>query len=348
MDILSYFSIIIGLVILAEATYLVVTSPHRMARSTGKNSRSIFVDTSVLIDGRILAIAKTGFITDTLVIPRSVVGELQFLADHADHEKRERARHGLDVVKQLQDIPQVKVQLFQDGSKAEEGVDERLLSLAKKHHGIVCTIDYNLNKVATVENIAVFNINELAQSLRMAYLPGERMRLEVTQKGQDEHQAVGYLPDGTMVVVEKAYKLIGKTVEIEFIRSLQTAAGRMMFAKLVGNDVVDVSVKQRKPVGKKPIAQKVIKKEKAVSGRQKKQAVVTSKEEVVTPQDLPGVYHSDPKEQRKAKKPPMKRISQKDRSLEASSQRQKAKRPKTSAQREASFINLVESQSEES
>jgi uncharacterized protein YacL len=216
-------------VLLAEVTYLVAKLP----RQSNSKKRMIFVDTSVLIDGRILAVAKSGFIGDTLVIPRSVIGELQFLADNADHDKRARARYGLDVVKELQEMAEVDVTILQDGSKAEEGVDDRLLKLAKKHGGVIATIDYNLNKVAVVEGIAVLNVNELAQSLRMAYLPGEKMILELVQKGQDSHQGVGYLTDGTMVVVEHASNLIGKQVEIEFIRSLQTAAGKMMFAKPV-------------------------------------------------------------------------------------------------------------------
>jgi len=227
------------LVLVAEVTYIITKLPKQ---SIGKKSgRPIFVDTSVLIDGRIIAVAKSGFIGDALVIPRSVIGELQFLADNADHEKRARARHGLDIVSELQQMKEVSVEILQDGSKAEEGVDERLLTLAKRHNGAVCTIDFNLNKVAAVEAIQVLNINELAQQLRMSYLPGETIRLELVQKGQDNHQGVGYLPDGTMVVVEQANKYVGTTVEIEFIRSLQTAAGKMMFARLKDS-------KQSKPV----------------------------------------------------------------------------------------------------
>lgn len=221
------------LLIAAEVTYLVVTYKNEKHISK-KTSRPVFVDTSVLIDGRIIAVAQSGFLgSDTVFVPRSVVGELQFLADTADAEKRARARHGLDVVSELQKLPNVKVEIFQDGSKAEEGVDERLLKLAKQYNGAVCTIDYNLNKVAQVENIIVLNVNDLAMSLRMAYLPGEKLMLELTQKGQDGHQAIGHLSDGTMVVVERASSLIGKTAEVEFIRSLQTAAGKMMFARLV-------------------------------------------------------------------------------------------------------------------
>lgn len=252
MDSLQILLLIVTLAILAEVTYLVTKLPRQSASRKG---RPILVDTSVLIDGRIISVAKSGFIGDTLVIPRSVVGELQFLADNADHEKRSRARYGLDVVSELQAIPHMTVEILQDGSKAEEGVDERLLTLAKKYGAAVCTIDYNLNKVAVVEGITVLNVNELAQSLRMAYLPGEKMLLELVQKGQDAHQAVGYLPDGTMVVVENASKHVGQSMEIEFIRSLQTAAGKMMFAKPVGavKAASNTPVQQPKPAGKKPV-----------------------------------------------------------------------------------------------
>jgi uncharacterized protein YacL len=225
--------VILLVVVLLEVTYLVKVNTKKLTHK--KETKPIFVDTSVLIDGRIIAVAQSGFISGTLSIPRSVIGELQFLADNADNEKRMRARHGLDVVAELQQIPNVKVEIFQDGSKAEEGVDERLLKLAKKYQGSICTIDYNLNKVALVENIGILNVNDLAMSLRMAYLPGEKMMLELTQKGQDPHQAIGHLTDGTMVVVEHASNLVGQVAEIEFIRSLQTAAGKMMFAKLVEN-----------------------------------------------------------------------------------------------------------------
>ena len=226
-------NIILLVIILVQVTYLVAVNTKKISHK--KETRPIFVDTSVLIDGRIIPVAQSGFINGTLSIPRSVIGELQFLADNADNEKRSRARYGLDVVAELQKIPNVKIIIFQDGSRAEEGVDERLLKLAKKYHGSICTIDYNLNKVAQVENIKVLNVNDLALSLRMTYLPGEKILLDLTGKGQDAHQAIGHLADGTMVVVEHANNLIGKTVEIEFIRSLQTAAGKMMFAKVITN-----------------------------------------------------------------------------------------------------------------
>jgi len=242
---MDIFIIIALLAIAAETTYLTVAQTVKFKHSK-KQHMPIFVDTSVLIDGRIISIAESGFITSTLFIPRSVVGELQFLADNADTEKRSRARHGLDIVKELQAMTNVKVEIFNDGTKAEEGVDNRLLKLAKEYNGAICTIDFNLNKVAQVEGIVVLNVNDLAKTLRMAYLPGEKTRLELTQKGNDSHQAVGHLADGTMVVVEHANSQIGKIVEIEFIRGLQTAAGKMMFARLVGGGDRDVIATAKK------------------------------------------------------------------------------------------------------
>lgn len=225
-------TLILGLLLFIAALtiYQLYTTKRPFAART--KQQPVFVDTSVLIDGRIIAVAKSGFLTSPLYIPRSVIGELQLLADGGDNDKRSRARHGLDVVKQLQSMKQISVTLFQDGESAPEGVDNRLLSLAKQHKGSICTIDYNLNKVAQVEAIKVVNVNDLAMSLRMAYLPGEKILLELTQKGNDSHQAIGHLPDGTMVVVEHASQYVGKTMEVEFIRSLQTAAGKMMFAKV--------------------------------------------------------------------------------------------------------------------
>lgn len=220
----------VTLLILGEVSYLLARLPKNSIKS---KDRAILVDTSVLMDGRIVPVAQTGFIGGTLVIPRSVIGELQFLADHADADKRARARYGLDVVTELQAMERVNVELLQDGSHAREGVDDRLLKLAKQYGAVIMTLDYNLNKVAAVEGTEVLNLNELAQSIRMEHLPGEKITLELIQKGQDAHQGVGYLPDGTMVVVEQASAQIGQTLNVEIIRNLQTAAGRMIFAKKI-------------------------------------------------------------------------------------------------------------------
>lgn len=237
----------VTLVILAEVTYLLAKLPK--TRLNAKD-RAVLIDTSVLMDGRLISIAATGFIGGTLVIPRSVVGELQLLADGSDSDKRSRARYGLDVVTDLQKLEGVTVELLQDGSRADEGVDERLLTLAKRHNASICTLDFNLNKVAAVEGIQVLNINELAQGLRMSHLPGDHVLIELVQKGQDNHQAVGYLPDGTMVVVEQSSAFIGKTVDVEVIRSLQTAAGKMMFARRV--DTSKKNTASPLPSGRRP------------------------------------------------------------------------------------------------
>ena len=213
-----------------QTSYLV----YRTFRKDKKhNSNSIFVDTSVLMDGRILEVAKAGFITGELVIPRTVIGELQLLSDGSDSSRRTRARHGLDVARELRTMDSVSATILQDGSTAPEGVDERLLKLAKKHGGAIMTIDFNLNKVAQVEDINVMNINELAKVIRAEHLPGERYQLELIQKGQNQQQAVGYTKDGIMVVVDNAQKKIGTTVDVEITRAIQTDAGRMLFAKII-------------------------------------------------------------------------------------------------------------------
>ncbi len=192
---------------------------------------SVMCDTSALIDGRIVEVARAGFLAGTIVIPSSVLREMQYLADNSDHDKRMRARHGLDVVHELQAVKTVEVQVLDDGKLSDGGVDQRLIVLSKKHSARLLTLDFNLNKVAQAEGIVCLNINELAQSLRMNYLPGEKRSLTLVQKGQDNSQAVGYLEDGTMVVVEQAAKDIGSSVEVEFTRALQTQAGKMLFAR---------------------------------------------------------------------------------------------------------------------
>lgn len=217
-----------------------------------KANKRVLVDTSILIDGRFLSVAKTGFINFDILIPRSVVGELQILADGGDDEKRTRARYGLDVISALQGEKGLNVSILADGNSAKEGVDNRLLNLAKKMNAAILTADYNLNKVAKVEGIEVLNINELVQSVRADFLPGEKLMLEITGRGNEKKQGVGHLPDGTMVVVENAESLVGTTCEVEFIRSLQTAAGKMMFARPVV--VKNQKAESAKSKGRAPVS----------------------------------------------------------------------------------------------
>lgn len=216
------------LAIMAEIYLLTRPKKHRDVKQI-----SMLVDTSALMDGRVLDLAKTGFLMGQVIVPRSVLAEMQLLADGADHAKRARARFGMDAMKELKDVLGKTFTLLDDEQRVPEGVDNRLLQLARETNAAILTLDYNLNKVAQVEGIQILNINELAKSLRMSHLPGDELELELTQKGQDGHQAVGYLQDGTMVVVEQAKKFIGQKKRIEIIRSLQTDAGKMMFAKIV-------------------------------------------------------------------------------------------------------------------
>ena len=235
--------VLIGIfLILAEVTFLIIKFSQKNLRA---GNRSILVDTSVLMDGRITEVASTGFIGGILVVPRTVIRELQLLADNSNHDKRTRARYGLDVVTRLQDMDNMMVEILQDSLKVDEGVDNRLLSLAKKNNFAICTLDYNLAKVAVVEGVEVLNLNELSQSLRMNCLPGEIITVNITQKGQDSHQGVGYLTDGTMVVVEQSSSYIGKEVKVEVIRNLQTISGRMVFAKRTNTRNLNKTLSQK-------------------------------------------------------------------------------------------------------
>lgn len=243
---MELFIYIVGSVLLAETTALTIRE-FSQKRSRAKNARrKVFVDTSTLMDGRILSVAKAGFLGDEILIPRSVIRELQLLADGSDSDKRARARFGLDVANELERTELSDVEIFQDSGDRVK-VDERLLELAKEYHGIILTNDFNLAKVAAVEKVDAISINELAQGLRSEYLPGDKLNVRIVAVGANPRQGVAYLPDGTMIVVDEASHLVGKnqSTEIEFQRYLQTAAGKMMFAKLV-------SKPKAKPANKAP------------------------------------------------------------------------------------------------
>ena len=190
------------------------------------------LDTSTIIDGRIADICETGFIEGTFVIPQFVLYEIQHIADHSDAVKRTRGRRGLDVLHRLQKQTFVKVKIVDyDFPKLKE-VDTKLIALAKKLTGKILTNDYNLNKVAELQGIEVLNMNQLAASLRPAMLPGEQMNVKILKEGKEHGQGIGYLDDGTMVVVDDAKKLLGKSVDVVVTSVLQTTSGRMIFAKL--------------------------------------------------------------------------------------------------------------------
>lgn len=189
------------------------------------------VDTSVIIDGRILDIYKSGFLEGVILIPKFVLNELQYVADSTDPMKRNRGRRGLDVLTKLQSEGGNNVKIY-EGDVEGRNVDEKLISLAKKLNAEIITTDYNLNKVANIEGIKVLNINELANALKPVVLPGEELVIQIIREGKEMGQGVGYLDDGTMVVVEEGKYYIGKTVEISVTSVLQTAAGRMIFGKI--------------------------------------------------------------------------------------------------------------------
>lgn len=314
----------VSLLTLGGVGYLIAKFPRTALKT---RQRAILVDTSVIIDGRITAVAATGFIGGSLVIPRSVIGELQLLADGSDSEKRARARRGLDIVSELQHTAGLEVEILQDSVRADEGVDNRLLSLAKRHNAAICTLDFNLNKVAVVEGIRVLNVNELAQSLRMSHLPGEHIIVELTQKGQDNHQAVGHLPDGTMVVVEQASSRIGQMVEIEIIRSLQTAAGRMMFAKVID--------KTPRPNTQAPRASSSRNRSKRQAPVQPQLAPVATPAPVVVPKPVQASTPRQPEQRTASQEAPKPRNGR-----AYSSRRQPSQRD-----REASLMALVDKQS---
>lgn len=229
--------------ILVAATLSLQIFTFAKTRSRSKIARgSILLDTSAIMDGRIVDVASTGIITAETIIPRSVIRELQLLADKSDADRRARARQGLENIKKLQRLETVAVTIINDGF-AEQGVDERLLDLAENYSASLATVDFNLNQVAQTMGITVINVNELAQVLRMNYLPGEKITINITGVGQSKEQGIGHLEDGTMVVVDNARNQIGQKIDIEIVRALQTEAGRMMFAKKVTSQTSQSSPK---------------------------------------------------------------------------------------------------------
>src|ERR1035437_4571596 len=197
---------------------------------TGKKSYKI-LDTSVIIDGRIADIAETGFLDGLIVIPQFVLRELQLVADSADSLKRNRGRRVLDILQRLQKTATVQIQIVEDDFPTVREVDMKLIELAKVYEGKIITNDFNLNKVAQLQGVAVLNINELANSLKPIVLPGEVMNVFILKEGKEYNQGVAYLDDGTMVVVDNAKKMIGKTIDIAVTSVLQTTAGKMIFGK---------------------------------------------------------------------------------------------------------------------
>jgi len=230
---MTYIGLLVGANkgdLLNPAAMGTIFSGERPARRSAK-----VLDTSVIIDGRIADIAEAGFIDGMMVVPEFVLRELQIVADSTDGSKRQRGRRGLDMLQRMQSNTNIQVQIVPDDFPSIREVDLKLLELAKKWEAKVVTNDFNLNKVAHLHRVEVLNINDLANALKPVVLPGEKMTVLILKEGKEFNQGVGYLDDGTMVVVDHARKLIGRAVEISVTSVLQTASGKMIFGKMDEN-----------------------------------------------------------------------------------------------------------------
>ena len=195
-------------------------------------NRNILLDTSVIIDGRVADIAKTGFLPGTLLIPRFVLNELQYIADSPDGMRRQRGRRGMEVLAELQKLPNVLVRISDINVDGVREVDDKLIVLGKQLKSPVLTNDYNLNRIAELQGVTVLNINELANAVKSVVLPGESLRINIMQEGKEHSQGVGSMEDGTMVVVENGKEYIGEYMDVNITKVLQTAAGRMIFGRV--------------------------------------------------------------------------------------------------------------------
>ena len=196
-----------------------------------QNGRGVLLDTSVIIDGRVSDISKTGFITGPIMVPRFVLNELQHIADSSDSTRRSRGRRGLEILNKLQKESSVPVKVTNEDVDGVREVDDKLVVLAKQLHCPVITNDYNLNHVAELQGVTVLNINDLANAVKVVCLPGEKMEVNIIQDGKEEGQGVGYLEDGTMVVVNEGRRRMNNKIRVVVTKVLQTSAGRMIFAR---------------------------------------------------------------------------------------------------------------------
>lgn len=204
----------------------------RFFRGQGIEENLKILDTSVIIDGRIAEVCESGFLEGVFILPQFILQELQYIADSPDSIKRARGRRGLDVLHKIQKMSQITVRIIDEDFPKIKEVDTKLVALAKLMNAKVITNDFNLNKIAQLQGVAVLNINELANSLKPVVLPGETMKIFILKEGKEYNQGVAYLDDGTMVVIENARKLIGKNADVTVTSVLQTTAGRMIFSKL--------------------------------------------------------------------------------------------------------------------
>jgi uncharacterized protein YacL len=191
----------------------------------------MLIDTSALIDGRIGDVVESGFLSGTVLVPDFILLELQHIADSADSLKRSRGRRGLDVLESIKKSNYVKTVVYDTGQTSLKNVDDRLLKLGRNLKAKIITNDFNLNKIATVSGVKILNVNELANVMKTPMIPGEEIEVKVIQEGKEKSQGVGYLPDGTMIVVEKGASYVGQRIKAKVSRVIQTVAGRMIFTQ---------------------------------------------------------------------------------------------------------------------
>ncbi len=227
--IFCYLGMIIGLKGKDEFNIII---PYVRLKRQDQSEGLALLDTSVIIDGRIVDICKTRFLESKMVIPRFVLKELQQIADSTDPIKRQRGRRGLEILQTIQKEAEDNIMLHEEEFPETREVDAKLVKLAKLLDAKILTVDFNLNRVATIQGVKVLNINELANALKPVVFPGEEMHIKLIKEGKEHNQAVGYLDDGTMVVVEDARRSIGQEVDVLVTSVLQTQAGRMIFTKL--------------------------------------------------------------------------------------------------------------------
>lgn len=230
---LAFFMGYIGLMVgAAKGEFIDLSALGGIFSDKGVKRDYKVLDTSVIIDGRIADVAETGFLGGTLVIPQFILTELQQVADSPDSSKRQRGRRGLDMLQRLRNNSKIDIQIVETDFPAVKEVDLKLIELGKELDAVIVTNDFNLNKVSQLRGVSVLNINELANALKPVVLPGEAMRVFILKEGKEYNQGVAYLDDGTMVVVDNARKLIGKTADVAVTSVLQTTAGKMIFGRL--------------------------------------------------------------------------------------------------------------------
>ncbi|MCF8054413.1 MAG: PIN domain-containing protein [Deltaproteobacteria bacterium] len=226
--IMAYLGLVIGSKKIEESSFFGFLS------ASGSEDKKL-LDTSVIIDGRIVDICKTGFLEGKLLLPKFVIDELQHIADSSDSLRRSRGRRGLDMLNQMKREAMISLEVIDQDVPKIKSVDGKLVALAKEIGAKIITNDFNLNKVAELQGVKALNLNELAGALKPVVLPGEALRVQVIKEGKETGQGVGYLDDGTMVVVDGGYRLIGSTTIATVTSIIQTAAGRMIFAEAIEN-----------------------------------------------------------------------------------------------------------------